>query len=133
MDFNSVVLFGKKTFADLLKEIHSNSSNKEKQIKEMIEQLKPYITSVGDAVIIVPLIKDYLDVSVKNDDLLIKMAGIVQRSMNSSVGEDSLLLTESDKEMLFQSIQELDNQAKTQQNEKLPEPPVKNIYEQSIS
>tara|TARA_R110000796_G_scaffold181146_1_gene297656 strand:- start:665 stop:1066 length:402 start_codon:yes stop_codon:yes gene_type:complete len=133
MDFNSVVLFGKKTFADLLKEIHSNSSNKEKQIKDMIEQLKPYINSVGDAVIIVPLIKDYLDVSVKNDDLLIKMAGIVQRSMNSSVGEDSLLLTESDKEMLFQSIQELDNQAKTQQNEKLPEPPVKNIYEQSIS
>tara|TARA_B110000971_G_scaffold208073_1_gene232890 strand:+ start:883 stop:1284 length:402 start_codon:yes stop_codon:yes gene_type:complete len=133
MDFNSVVLFGKKTFADLLKEIHSNSSNKEKQIKEMIEQLKPYITSVGDAVIIVPLIKDYLDVSVKNDDLLIKMAGIVQRSMNSSVGEDSLLLTESDKEMLFQSIQELDSQAKSQQNETLPEPPVKNIYEQSLS
>jgi|TARA_R110000782_G_scaffold7480_1_gene25081 hypothetical protein len=129
MDFNSVVLFGKKTFADLLKEIHSNSSNKEKQIKDMIEQLKPYITSVGDAVIIVPLIKDYLDVSVKNDDLLIKMAGIVQRSMNSSGGEDSLLLTDSDKEMLFQSIQELDNQAK----EQLPTPPVKNIYEQPIS
>ena len=57
------------------------------------------------------------------------MAGIVQRSMNSSGGEDSLLLTDSDKEMLFQSIQELDNQAK----EQLPTPPVKNIYEQPIS
>ena len=69
MDFNSITLFGKKTFADLLKEIHTNSSNKEKEIRGLIEGLKPFITSAGDAVIIVPLIKDYLDVSVKNDDL----------------------------------------------------------------
>ena len=125
MDFNSITLFGKKKFADLLKEIHTNSSNKEKEIRNLIESLKPFITSAGDAVIIVPLIKDYLDVSVKNDDLLIKMAGIVQRAMNSNTGEDSLLLTDSDKEMLFQSMQQLDEQAKEQ--------PVKNIYEQSIS
>tara|TARA_R110000782_G_scaffold146_1_gene378 strand:+ start:1097 stop:1483 length:387 start_codon:yes stop_codon:yes gene_type:complete len=128
MDFNTVLLFNKKTFADLLKEIHSNSSSKEKQIKEMIADLKPYIKSIGDAVIIVPLIKDYLDVSVKNDDLLIKMAGIIQRSMNSSGGEESLLLSESDKEMLFQSIQQLDQQAQ-QVQEISKEIPVKNIYE----
>ncbi|MDB4232300.1 hypothetical protein N9795_01190 [Candidatus Pelagibacter sp.] len=125
MDFNSITLFGKKTFADLLKEIHTNSSNKEKEIRNLIEGLKPFITSAGDAVIIVPLIKDYLDVSVKNDDLLIKMAGIVQRSMNSSTGDDSLLLTDNDKEMLFQSMQQLDEQAKEQ--------PVKNIYEPTVS
>lgn len=125
MDFNSITLFGKKTFADLLKEIHTNSSNKEKEIRLLIESLKPFITSAGDAVIIVPLIKDYLDVSVKNDDLLIKMASIVQRAMNTSVGEESLLLTDSDKEMLFQSMQQLDEQAKEQ--------PIKNTYEHSVS
>ena len=129
MDFNTVVLFGKKTFADLLKEIHTNSSTKEKEIKSLIDNLKPFITSAGDAVIIVPLIKDYLDVSVKNDDLLIKMAGIVQRAMNTNNSEDSLLLTDSDKEMLFQSIHQLDEQVK----EPIKEQPVKNIYEQSIS
>jgi len=112
MDFNSITLFGKKTFADLLKEIHTNSSNKEKEIRNLIESLKPFITSAGDAVIIVPLIKDYLDVSVKNDDLLIKMAGIVQRAMNSNTGGDDLLLSDSDKEMLFQSMNELDTKAK---------------------
>ena len=112
MDFNSITLFGKKTFADLLKEIHTNSSNKEKEIRNLIEGLKPFITSAGDAVIIVPLIKDYLDVSVKNDDLLIKMAGIVQRAMNSNQGSDELLLSDSDKEMLFQSMNELDAQIK---------------------
>ena len=112
MDFNSITLFGKKTFADLLKEIHSNSTNKEREIRTLIDNLKPLINSTGDAVIIVPLIKDYLDVSVKNDDLLIKMAGIVQRAMNSNAGSEDMLLTDADKEMLFESIQQLDAQAK---------------------
>lgn len=112
MDFNTITLFGKKTFADLLKEIHTNSSNKEREIRALIDNLKPFITSAGDAVIIVPLIKDYLDVSVKNDDLLIKMAGIVQRAMNSNTGGEDLLLSDSDKEMLFQSMNELDIKAK---------------------
>ena len=112
MDFNTITLFGKKTFADLLKEIHTNSSNKEREIRALIDNLKPFITSAGDAVIIVPLIKDYLDVSVKNDDLLIKMAGIVQRAMNSNIGGEDLLLSDSDKEMLFQSMNELDTKAK---------------------
>jgi hypothetical protein len=116
MDFNSITLFGKKTFADLLKEIHTNSSNKEKEIRGLIEGLKPFITSAGDAVIIVPLIKDYLDVSVKNDDLLIKMAGIVQRAMNSSAGEDSMLISDAEKEMLFESIQQLN----TKSEEEIP-------------
>jgi hypothetical protein len=107
MDFNSVTLFGKKTFADLLKEIHTNSSNKEKEIRNLIESLKPFITSAGDAVIIVPLIKDYLDVSVKNDDLLIKMAGIVQRAMNTNSSGEDLLISDAEKEMLFESIQQL--------------------------
>jgi hypothetical protein len=112
MDFNTITLFGKKTFADLLKEIHTNSSNKEREIRALIDNLKPFINSAGDAVIIVPLIKDYLDVSVKNDDLLIKMAGIVQRAMNSNTGGDDLLLSDSDKEMLFQSMNELDAKVK---------------------
>jgi hypothetical protein len=112
MDFNSVTLFGKKTFADLLKEIHSNSTAKEKEIRDLIEALKPFITSTGQAVIIVPLIKDYLDVSVKNDDILIKMAGIVQRSMSVKGAEESDFLSDNDKELLFQSMQQLDDQAK---------------------
>jgi hypothetical protein len=95
----------------LLKEIHTNSSNKEKEIKSLIESLKPFITSVGDAVIIVPLIKDYLDVSVKNDDLLIKMAGIVQRAMNTSSGDDGMLISDAEKEMLFESIQQLNTKS----------------------
>ena len=116
MDFTNITLFGKKTFADLLKEIHTNSSNKEKEIRNLIENLKPFINSAGDAVIIVPLIKDYLDVSVKNDDLLIKMAGIVQRAMNTTSNDESMLITDAEKEMLFESIQQLN----TKSEEEIP-------------
>ena len=108
MDFSSIKLFGKKNFADLLKEIHTNQKDKEVQLRSLIEGLKPLITSPGEATMIVPLIKEYMELAIKNDDALIKMAGIVQRAMNSKAIDSEELLTDEDKEMLFSSLQELD-------------------------
>ena len=85
MDFSQVKLFGKKNFSDLLKEIHTNQKDKETQLRSLIEGLKPLITSPGEATMIVPLIKEYMELAIKNDDALIKMAGIVQRAMNSKI------------------------------------------------
>ena len=109
MDFSQVNLFGKKSFSDLLKEIHNNQKDKEVQLRSLIEGLKPLITDPGEATMIVPLIKEYMELAIKNDDALIKMAGIVQRAMNSKAAESEELLTDEDKEMLFSSLQELDN------------------------
>jgi hypothetical protein len=108
MDFSQVKLFGKKNFSDLLKEIHVNQKDKEVQLRSLIEGLKPLITSPGEATMIVPLIKEYMELAIKNDDALIKMAGIVQRAMNSKMVDSDELLSEEDKEMLFSSLQELD-------------------------
>ena len=108
MDFSQVKLFGKKNFSDLLKEIHTNQKYKETQLRSLIEGLKPLITSPGEATMIVPLIKEYMELAIKNDDALIKMAGIVQRAMNSKIADGDELLSEEDKEMLFSSLQELD-------------------------
>ena len=109
MDFSSIKLFGKKNFADLLKEIHTNQKDKEVQLRSLIEGLKPLITSPGEATRIVRLIKEYMELAIKNDDALIKMAGIVQRAMNTKAADSEELLTDEDKEMLFSSLQELDN------------------------
>ena len=109
MDFSSIKLFGKKNFADLLKEIHTNQKDKEVQLRSLIEGLKPLITSPGEATMVVPLIKEYMELAIKNDDALIKMAGIVQRAMNTKAADSEELLTDEDKEMLFSSLQELDN------------------------
>lgn len=108
MDFSQVKLFGKKNFSDLLKEIHTNQKDKEVQLRSLIEGLKPLITSPGEATMIVPLIKEYMELAIKNDDALIKMAGIVQRAMNSKMADTDEILSDEDKEMLFSSLQELD-------------------------
>ena len=108
MDFSQVNLFGKKSFSDLLKEIHVNQKDKEVQLRSLIEGLKPLITSPGEATMIVPLIKEYMELAIKNDDALIKMAGIVQRAMNSKMADTDEILSDEDKEMLFSSLQELD-------------------------
>jgi hypothetical protein len=80
-DAFNATMFGKKTFSDLLKDIYSNSKNKEKQITILIEELRPLVKTLGDATVIVPLIKEYMDVGIKNDEMLVKMAAIVQRSV----------------------------------------------------
>lgn len=78
------VIFGKKTVSDVLKEIYDNSRNKEKQINSLIGELKPLVENVGDATLVVPMIKEYLEVGVKNDEHLIKMVALVQRFDNGT-------------------------------------------------
>jgi len=107
MDFSQVKLFGKKNFSDLLKEIHVNQKDKEVQLRSLIEGLKPLITSPGEATMIVPLIKEYMELAIKNDDHLIKMASVVQRALNNKTNGSDELLSDDDKEMLFASLAEM--------------------------
>lgn len=83
-------LFKGKTFSDLMSDIYHNSKKKERQINTLIQELQPLIKNISDATVIVPLIKEYLDVSVKNDEHLVKLAAIVQRlvSAGSRTNED---------------------------------------------
>jgi hypothetical protein len=109
MDFEQKIFDG-KTFSDLLKNIYDNSSKKEKQIKDLISSLKPYVTDTQSALMVVPLIKEYLDVSVKNDDSLIKIAAIVQRAMNNSGGNgDGDFLSEAELDQLRGEVQKISN------------------------
>ena len=108
MDPLNQIIFDDKSFSDLLKEIHKNQSKKSKQLASLIAELRPLITSLGDATVVVPLIKEYMEISVKNDDQLIKMAAIVQRlsTGNSSTG-DGGMLTEEEMEQLQQAAEEI--------------------------
>ena len=72
-------IFNGKTLSDLFGEIHDNSSTTRNQVKSLINELKPLIDNIGDATLIVPMIKEYMEIQVKNDDALIKLATIVQR------------------------------------------------------
>ena len=121
MDSLSQIIFDDKSFSDLLKEIHKNQNKKSKQLASLIADLRPLITSLGDATVVVPLIKEYMEISVKNDDQLIKMAAIVQRlSTGVSSTGDGGLLTEEEMEQLQSVAEEI---SKTVEKPKQINPP----------
>ena len=96
-------LFKGTSFADLMSDVYHNSKKKDRQINQLIAQLQPLIKNASDATIIVPLIKEYLDVAVKNDDHLVKLTGIVQRYISTKQtisGADSLLSDEEKEQLL---------------------------------
>jgi len=108
MDLDKII-FKEKTFSSLLEEIYLNQKKKAKQIKDMIGELRLLISDIGDATVIVPLIKDYLDVSVRNDDQLVKVATIVQRLIqNQSTSNSGVGISEEEIDQLMQEIDRLD-------------------------
>ena len=108
MDSLNQIIFDDKSFSDLLKEIHKNQSKKSKQLASLIAELRPLITSLGDATVVVPLIKEYMEISVKNDDQLIKMAAIVQRlSTGATTTGDGGMLTEEELQQLQEAADEI--------------------------
>lgn len=102
-------LFKGTTFSDLMRDVYHNSKKKSRQIDTLIQELQPLVKNVGDATVIVPLIAEYLEVSVKNDDALVKLASIVQRlvSANSKGEEDGneFGLTDEERKRLIQEAE----------------------------
>jgi hypothetical protein len=102
MDKNDEIFKG-TSFADLMSDVYHNSKKKDRQINQLISQLQPLIRNASDATVIVPLIKEYLDVAVKNDDHLVKLTAIVQRFISTKqtiAGADGLL-SEEEKQQLM--------------------------------
>jgi hypothetical protein len=101
------IVFGKKKFSDLLEEIYTNQKRREAQVTALISELKPMVSDIGDATLIVPLIKEYMEIGVKNDDALIKMATLVQRALNSSNEDGGLGISEEEKAQLLEEMDKL--------------------------
>jgi hypothetical protein len=97
------IVFKKKRFSDILEEIYENQKKKESQISALIGELKPLINDIGDATLVVPLIKEYMEIGVKNDEQLIKMATIVQRALQvqSQNNSNELAFSDEEKAQLF--------------------------------
>ena len=100
-------IFGKKKFSDLLEEIYNNQKRREAQVTALISELKPMVSDIGDATLIVPLIKEYMEIGVKNDDALIKMATLVQRALNSSNEDGGLGISDEEKAQLLEEMEKL--------------------------
>lgn len=97
-------LYEGKKYSDLVQDVVKNHKSKQSQIKTLISQLTDMVDDAGTAVIMVPLIKEYLEIDVKNDDALVKLASILQKGGQANKeGEGGF--SEKDLELLFSDIQ----------------------------
>lgn len=102
------VFFNNKSLADVLNDIYKKSNTKDKQIEGLLEQLKHLISNVNDAVMVVPLLKEYLEISVKNDEQLVKVATIMQRVMGNVSKDNNSnpwdILSDEEKKQIEQEV-----------------------------
>ena len=106
------IVFGKKKFSDIIKEIYDNQNEKKRQVSALISELKPLISDIGDATLVVPLIKEYMEIGVKNDEQLIKMATIVQHALQTETAEGDFSISDEEKEQLLAAMEELQDNSK---------------------
>ena len=101
-------IFEGKTFEDLTRDIYDNQKNKKLQLDLLIQEIHGMIQTLDDAVLIAPLVKELFEVAIKNDEHLVKLASVYQRILAKSTtgNEDSMLLSESEKEDLINALQD---------------------------
>ena len=101
-------IFEGKTFQDLTKDIYENTTKRKTQIDLLISEIHGFITTIDDVVLVAPIIKEYMDTAVRNDEHLVKLAGVLQRIISKSQGDndESMLLSDEEKEELMGTLQD---------------------------
>ena len=102
-------LFEGKSLSDVFKDIYDNTEKNRQQLDVLTRELVQYIKDGATAVQIVPMLKEYLEINVKNDDQLVKIAAIVQRLLSAEAkggSEESFALSDTEKEQLMKAVED---------------------------
>jgi hypothetical protein len=101
------IIFDNKSVSDLFSDIYKNSKNKKKQIDDLLDSVTNLVSTVSDAAIILPMLKDVFDIAIKNDEQLVKLATVVQRIISSNNNNDNKenleLLSADEKKQLLEN------------------------------
>ena len=103
-------VFEGKTLSDVFKDIYDNSNRNKEQLEVLMKEVVSFIKDGDTAVQIIPMLKEYLEINVKNDEQLVKLATIVQRMASSDSkddSEDEYGLSEKEKEQLLKDIEDV--------------------------
>ena len=116
-------IFEGKTLSDVFKDIYDNSKTNKQQLEVLMKEVVGFIKDGDTAVQIIPMLKEYLEINVKNDEQLVKLATIVQRitaaEKRISDSGDEFGLSESEKEQLMNAIESDVQELQTKQDEVL--------------
>jgi len=112
-------IFGDKNFSDLSQEIYENSKLKKTQIELLVQEVHGYIQGIEDIAVVGPILKELLDVGVKNDDNLLKLATVFQRIMMKTGKDESDigLLSDDEKQQLMDSLEDAATEIQNKQDE----------------
>ena len=102
-------IFEGKSLSDLFKDIYDNSTRNKEQLEVLMKEVVGFIKDGDTAVQIIPMLKEYLEINVKNDDQLVKVAAIVQRIIaaeSKGGSEDEFGLSDSEKAQLLDAIED---------------------------
>ena len=106
---NDYEIFEGKSLSDLFKDIYENTKTNKTQLEVLMKEVVGFIKDGDTAVQIIPMLKEYLEINVKNDDQLVKVAAIVQRIIaaeSKGGSEDEFGLSDAEKEQLMGAIEE---------------------------
>ena len=82
-------VFEGKSLSDIFKDIYDNSNKNKQQLEVLMKEVVGFIKDGDTAVQIIPMLKEYLEINVKNDEQLVKLATIVQRMATAKVNTGS--------------------------------------------
>ena len=106
---NDYEIFEGKSLSDVFKDIYDNSKTNKQQLEVLMKEVVGFIKDGDTAVQIIPMLKEYLEINVKNDEQLVKLATIVQRitaaERRVSDSGDEFGLTEAEKSQLMDAIE----------------------------
>ena len=103
-------LFEGKSLSSLFKDIYDNSVHNKKQLEVLVGEVAGFIKDGDMAIQLIPMIKEYLDINVKNDEQLVKLATVVQRLIAAEAkggSESEFGLSDKEKEQLLKSIDDV--------------------------
>lgn len=108
METKDYKLFGNTTMSDLMEDIYKNSVEKSKRLESIIHDYNKLIKTTDEAYNLGPIIADFMDISVKNDDQLVRLATVVQRivAAEHKFTEEGEILSEDEKKQLMEAARE---------------------------
>ena len=106
---NDYEIFEGKSLSDVFKDIYDNSKTNKQQLEVLMKEVVGFIKDGDTAIQIIPMLKEYLEINVKNDEQLVKLATVVQRIIASekriSDSGDEFGLSENEKQQLMDAIE----------------------------
>jgi hypothetical protein len=99
-------IFDGKTLSDMFSDVYRNTDKKREQINQFVANMVKLIRTPEDAAVLGPVIKDFLDVNVRNDEHIVRLVQIAQRlvAVNSKTPSNDMMLTEEEKNQLLNNI-----------------------------